>query len=704
MTLRRSIALVLFTCGGTLMLTAQNDDIRNNPLLNEWNTPFQTPPFGEIKTVHYQPAVAYAIEQARLDVNNIINDPEPASFGNTIVALDRCGLMLNRVTSLFFNMLEADATPEMQKAAYEITPMVTRYSNDVNLNPELFARVKAVYNARQTLSLNVEQSTLLEKTYRGFVRNGANLSPQDKEKYRSITEKLSDLSLKFKEHLLNETNSFTLHITDKEQLSGIPEEVKNAAREKAADKNLEGWLFDISMPNYVALMKYADDRSIRKRIFYAYNSRCFKGDDNDNQQIVVQITNLRLELAKLLGYPNYASWVLEERMAQTPGRVNEFLDQLQAASMPAANSDLREVYSFAIANGLNGDFMRWDWSYYSDKLAAQRFGISDQLLKPYFELEKVREGVFELCRRLYGLKFIRNEKIPVYQKEVEVYEVYDSGGRFLSVLYLDFFPRATKRGGAWMTVLREQHKDQDKDIRPLVQLVFNFTPPSGDTPSLLTFNEVETFLHEFGHGLHGMLSDVTYLSLAGTNVYQDFVELPSQILENYATRKGFLDMFARHYRNGTFIPDSLIRKLEEYQRFQAGYLFSRQLAFAKLDMAWHTVKNPVKDAVGQFEDSVISPLQVLPLVAGTNISVGFSHIFGGGYAAGYYSYKWAEVLDADAFSVFEKNGIFDPVTAESFRTNILSKGGTEHPMELYRRFRGGEPSVDALLRRSGLIK
>lgn len=685
-------------------ITMNAQPITENPLIKPWNTPFETPPFNEIKPEHYVPAFKYALKMAREDIRYIKQTKGPASFKNTIEALEQSGMLLSRISNIFFNMLEADASEELQKVAYDIMPMVTEYGNDVNLDPELFKRVNVVYKQKATLKLTPEQLMLLEKTYRGFVRSGANLNDEQKIVYRDLSNQLSDLSLKFKDNLLKETNAYTLDISDKNDLKGLPESVLAMAEMTAKNKNKTGWVFDLSAPSFGAFMKYSENRELRKKMFTAYTTRCFKGNDNDNSSNVLKYAELRLKIANLLGYKTYADYVLEERMAKSSTNVNEFLQKILDASLNAAKNDVKELQEYANKQGLDGDLQRWDWSFYTQKLINDKFQINDELLKPYFELEKVKKGVFTLANKLYGLNFKENKKIPVYNSDVTAYEVTDGNGKFLAILYLDFFPRETKSNGAWMTVFREQHKLNGVDHRPLVQIVTNFTKPTADQPALLTFDEVNTFLHEFGHALHGMLSNVTYSSLAGTSVYRDFVELPSQIMENFTAEKQFLDLFARHYKTNELIPAELIKKIKDYNNFQAGYQSVRQVSLAMNDMAWHSITTPITISVSDFEKNAISKTSLMPEVEGSNMSVSFSHIFDGGYAAGYYGYKWAEVLDADAFSIFQKNGIFNKATATSFRENILSKGGTQDPMVLYKKFRGQEPTIDALLIRSGLKK
>ncbi len=687
-----------------LLAVSCQEKADKNPLLSKFDTPYQTPPFDKIKHEHYMPALDSAISVARHEIDAIVNNTEEPTFENTIEALDRSGKLLADVSNILFNLNEAETDSVLQQIVIEASPKLTDFSNDINLNPELFKRVKAVWEKRDSLTLTVEQQMLLDKTYKGFVRNGANLSETDKEKYRAISRELSELTVKFNQNVLAETNSYKLHITNEADLAGLPQSLIDAAAYTAKQKGLEGWVITLDYPMYGPFMKYADNRELRKQLYMAYGNRCFKGNEYDNQKIAQRIANLRLELANLLGYPNFATFVLENRMAETPERVNQFLDQLVAASLPTAREEVKEVEEFARQQGFKGKLERWDWSYYSEKLKNAKYSYNEEELKLYFQLEKVIDGVFLLANKLYGLTFLPNGKIPVYHPDVKAYEVYDGSGRFMSVLYLDFFPREGKSGGAWMTSFRSQYRENGKDIRPIVSIVTNFTKPTDKQPSLLTFYEFSTFLHEFGHALHGMLTDCNYSSLSGTSVYRDFVELPSQIMENFAVEKEYLDLFAVHYQTGEKIPQELVQKIIDSRNFQAGYFSLRQLGFGILDMAWHTITKPVTEDVDSFEKKVLNPLDVLPPVKGTNMSVTFGHIFEGGYAAGYYGYKWAEVLDADAFELFKEKGIFNREVAQSFRENILSRGGSEHPMTLYKRFRGQEPTIDALLKRSGLKK
>lgn len=681
------------------VISCNND---KNPLLGDFNTPHHTPPFDQIKHEHYIPAIDSAIAMAKTEINAIINNPEEPSFENTIVAMDRGGKKLNEISAILFNLNSAETDTVLQKIIREVSPKLTDFMNDINLDPHLFIRVKKVYEQKDNLNLNPEQATLLDKTYKGFVRNGANLDSTQKDRYRIISRDLTDLSLQFDENLLAESNAFQLHLTSQEDLAGLPKGLVDAAALVAKQKGKEGWMITLDAPMYIPFMKYSERRDLREELFKAYNSKCFKGNERDNQSIITKIVNLRLELVKLLGYDNYSQFVLEERMALSADKVNDLLNQLMEASKPVAQEELNEVTEFAKTLNFTGKLQKWDWMYFTEKLKNHKYSYSEEELKPYFELENVKKGIFKLANLLYGLTFTQNDDIPVYHPEVKAYDVADETGRFIGVLYLDFFPREGKSGGAWMTSYRSQYKMNGEDIRPAISIVTNFTKPTESDPSLLTFSEFSTFLHEFGHGLHGLLSDVTYSSLSGTSVYRDFVELPSQIMENWAVEKDFLDMFATHYKTGEKISKELVDKIINSQNYLAGYTSIRQLGFGLIDMAWHSMNKPFDGDISEFEKKVSSDVEILPEVKGTNVSTAFSHVFAGGYAAGYYSYKWAEVLDADAFSVFKKNGIFDKSTANSFRYNILARGGSEHPMVLYKRFRGQEPTIDALLIRSGL--
>jgi peptidyl-dipeptidase Dcp len=670
--------------------------------LGEFNTPHQTAPFNEIKNEHYIPAFQENIKQGEAEIEAIVNNQATPTFENTVVALDKSGKLLNRTAGIFFNLMSSETNDELQKIAQEVSPMLTKFQNDISLNPVLFRKVKTVYNQKENLGLNAEQQTLLENTYSNFIRQGANLSDEQKNRFREISTELSKLSLTFNENVLKETNSYQNHITDKGKLTGMPEGALEAASSRAKSENKEGWIFDLNMPSYLPFMKYADNRELRKEMFLAYGSKSFKGNEFDNQENVKKIAALRLEMVQLLGYDNYANYALERRMATTSSGVYKLLDDLYEASFNKAIREKAEVQDYAKRNGFEGEIMPWDWTYYSEKLKVEKFDLNDEMLKPYFELSKVVDGVFGLATDLFGITFNPNNNIPVYNEEVIAYEVFGADGKFLSVLYTDFHPRSGKQGGAWMNDFKGQWKENGVDSRPHITIVMNFTRPTESKPALLTFDEVETLMHEFGHALHGMLANSTYSSLSGTNVYRDFVELPSQIMENWAVEKEFLDRFAVHYQTGDKIPAGLVQKIVDAQNYLAGYLSIRQLGFGYLDMTWHTQEKPFNGSIKEFEENAWAKTRIFPVIDEVCMSTQFGHLFAGGYAAGYYSYKWAEVLDADAFSVFKEKGLFNKEVAKSFRENILEKGGTEHPMVLYKRFRGQEPTVDALLERSGL--
>ncbi|NCA79375.1 MAG: M3 family peptidase [Sphingobacteriia bacterium] len=676
---------------------------QNNPLLGSFNTPHQTAPFGEIKNEHFIPAFQEAIKQGEAEIEFIAGDLGKPTFENTIAALDHSGRLLSRTAGIFFNLMSAETSDELQKIAQEVSPMLIKFQNDINLNPKLFERVNYLYFNRMNLNLNPEQVTMLENTYTNFVQKGAKLKEDQKERYREISTELAKLSLTFDENVLKETNSYELHVTDKTKLGGLPEGVLEAAATLAKEKKKTGWVFTLDMPSYLPFMKYADNRDLRKDMYIAYGSKAFKGNEFDNQQNVERIAELRMEMAKLLGYKNYAEYALVQRMATNPENVYKLLDDLYQASFDKAKAEKAEVQAYAEKSGFAGEIMPWDWNYYSEKLKVEKFSLNDEMLKPDFELKKVIDGVFGLATDLYGITFKPAPQIPVYNKEVVPYEVFNADGSFLAVLYTDFHPREGKRSGAWMTEYKGQEKDaKGRDSRPHITVVMNFTRPTASKPALLTYDEVETFLHEFGHALHGMLADGTYASLSGTNVYRDFVELPSQIMENWAQEKDFLDGFVVHYQTGEKIPANLVQQIKDAANFNCAYACLRQLTFGFQDMAFHTITKPFEGNVIDFENAVTQSATLLPHIVGTGRCTTFTHIFSGGYAAGYYGYKWAEVLDADAFSLFKQNGIFDHATATSFKENILMKGGSEHPMVLYKRFRGQEPTVDALLKRNGI--
>ena len=668
----------------------------SNPLLAAWDTPHETPPFSEIKLSDYEPAFDAAIACSRAEVEAIVKNPKKPTFGNTIVALERQGELLNRISGLFFNLLEADSSDEMQEIAQRVQPKLTELSNDISLDPELFARVKYVYE--HPGRLKKEDKKLLEDTYKGFARSGAALSDADKELYRQYSSELSALTLQFGQNALAATNAFTLNITDPKVVAELPAFVKEGMAAEAKARGEKGWTVTLQYPSYLPFMTYSSNRALKEKLWRASGSKAL-GGEYDNTGIVKKIVNTRLKMANLLGYKCYADYVLENRMAENTKTVNDFLAELLAETKSYADADYRMVADYAASLGFKGELMPWDWAYYTEKYKDEKYALNDELVKPYLKLENVKKGVFMLANKLYGLNFTPNEKIAVYHPDVT-----DADGRFMAVLYLDFFPRASKRSGAWMTEFRGTKIEDGVETRPLVSLVMNFTKPTETTPSLLTFDEMETFLHEFGHALHGMLGEGKYESLTGTSVYRDFVELPSQIMENWATEKEFLDLWAVHYETGEPIPAEIVDRIVAAQNYLAAYANVRQLSFGMTDMAWHTLTEPFDGDVEQFEVASMAPTQVMPVIAGTAMAPSFGHIFSGGYAAGYYGYKWAEVLEADAFSLFKEKGIFSREVASSFRDNILSKGGTEHPMKLYERFRGHKPETKALIEKMGLGK
>jgi peptidyl-dipeptidase Dcp len=676
----------------------------NNPLLEKFTLKDQAVPFDLIKVEHYLPALDEAIAVAKQNIEAIKKNKSEPSFENTIVALETCSELVERVAGIYGNLESANASEEHQALAKEIYPKYTAFSSDVSLDEEIFQKVKVVYDKRNSLDLSKEQLKLLEKTYLSFTRNGALLDNAGKQKLRAIDQELSVLGPQYAEHVLKATNNFEMLLDKKSDLEGLPEGAIEAAAHIAELKDHKGqWLFNLQMPSYLPFMTYAKNRALREKMWRAYASRAF-GGKFDNQETTKKIVTLRSQRAQLLGFKTHADFVLAERMAKDPTTVREFLGKLMEPSRAAALRDVDEVRAFAKElDGLT-DMQPWDFGYYSEKLKEKKYSFNEEDLRPYFKLENVVNGVFEHARRLYGLTFKETTNVAVYHPEVKVYEVFEEKtGKYISLFYTDFFPRETKKGGAWMTSYRDQGLLDGSVKRPHVSIVCNFTKPTPTKPSLLTYDEVKTLFHEFGHALHGMLSDCTYRSLSGTNVYWDFVELPSQIMENWVSEKEGLDIFARHYETNQAIPQDLVEKIKKSEKFQAGWASLRQLQFATLDMAWHT-QDPAKIAdVDVFEAEATQSTRVLPKIPGTNVSCSFSHIFAGGYSAGYYSYKWAEVLDADAFEFFKEKGLFNHEVAQKFKDNVLSRGGTEHPMELYKRFRGREPDPQALLRRDGLV-
>tara|TARA_B110000902_G_scaffold265942_1_gene351858 strand:+ start:4114 stop:6129 length:2016 start_codon:yes stop_codon:yes gene_type:complete len=668
-----------------------------------FDTPFNTAPFSKIKTEAFLPAFKKAIENAKNEIDQIVENKALPSFENTIEALDYTGQQLDRISSIFFNLNAAETNDAIQKIAQEVSPLLTEFSNDVALNVALFERVKSVYNAKETLSLSKEQQTLLDKKYKGFSRNGANLNDAQKEVLRIIDKEQSQLKLTFGENILAETNRYELLITESADLEGLPEGAMEAAKQLAVEKNKEGWLITLDYPSYVPFMTYAKNRGLRKKLALAFGQKGFQNDALDNQEIVLKIAQLRFKRAQLLGYETHAHFVLEERMAKTPETVQNFLEDLLSKALPAAKKEFKELEDFAIKLDHIDRLEKWDSAYYSEKLKQERFNFDDEQLKPYFKLENVIEGAFEVAQKLFGLHFTQSHDIDTYHKDVMTYTVEDSQQNLVAVFYADFFPRAGKRNGAWMTSYKPQFVKNDKNERPHVSIVCNFTKPTSTKPSLLTFNEVTTLFHEFGHALHGMLADTIYPSLSGTSVAWDFVELPSQIMENWCYEKEALALFAKHYETGASIPMDLIDKIKAAATFQQGMQTMRQLSFGLLDMNWHGIDPREITDVKQHETTAFKETQLFPEVKENCMSTAFSHIFQGGYSSGYYSYKWAEVLDADAFEFFKETDLFDPKIAEAFKTNVLSKGGTQDPLELYIKFRGQKPKVEALLKRSGLL-
>ena len=673
-----------------------------NPLLQSFNTPHTTAPFSQIKNEHFKPAFEEAIKKAKTEIDEITSNSEAPSFKNTIETLDFSGYTLDRLSSIFFNLNSAETNDEIQKIAQEVSPLLSEFSNDIRLNEKLFERVKSVYDDRKKLDLTVEQATLLDKKYKSFARNGANLNDTAKAKLREIDMKLSKLSLQFGENVLAETNAFEMHLTDENQLKGLPDGAKEAAKMAAKEKDLEGWLITLDYPSYVPFMTYADDRSLRKKLAIAFGARAFKNNEYDNQKVVLDIVNLRHERANLLGYKTHAHFVLEERMAETPEKVLSFSNDLLEKAKPAAEKEFKQLSDFAKKDGIE-QLQKWDGAYYSEKLKKQNFDLDQEALKPYFKLENVIDGAFTVAHKLFGLQFKEVDTIHKYHKDVKTHEVTTTNGDFIAVFYADFFPRKGKRNGAWMTSYKSQWKKDNENSRPHISIVCNFTKPTETKPSLLTFNEVTTLFHEFGHALHGMLADTVYPSLSGTSVYWDFVELPSQLLENWCYEKEALDLFAKHYETNEPIPMELVQKIKDSSNFLEGMQTMRQLSFGLLDMQWHGADPTNIKNVKEFENQAFADTQLYPDVTENCMSTAFSHIFQGGYSSGYYSYKWAEVLDADAFEYFKETGIFNKETAKKLLDNVLSQGGTDKPMDLYKRFRGSAPSNKALLKRAGLI-
>ena len=674
-----------------------------NILTKYFSTKHNTAPFSQIKNEDYLPAIQEGISLAKAEIEAIVNNPEAPTFENTIEAMDYAGDILDRASSIFFNLNSAETNDDMQKIAQEVSPLLSEFGNDITLNPALFAKVKSVYDSKDSLKLTPEQSTLLDKKYKSFSRNGANLPEDKKNTLREIDKELSKLCLQYGENILAETNAYEMHLTDEKDLTGCPEGTIEAARSLAKAQDKEGWIFTLDHPSYVPFMTYADNRELRKKLAIAFGARGFQNNEFDNQAIVLKIAKLRFERAQLLGYTTHAHFVLEERMAQNPEKVLSFSNDLLSKAKPAALKEFEQLSAFA--KELDGieQLEKWDGGYYAEKLKQQLFNLDDEKLKPYFQLEKVLNGAFTIAEKLYGLTFTEVFDIDKYHPEVMTYEVTDEKKDLVAIFYADFFPRKGKRNGAWMTSFKSQYVKNGQNERPHISNVCNFTKPTETKPSLLTFNEVTTLFHEFGHGLHGMLANTIYPSLSGTSVYWDFVELPSQVMENWCYEPEALALFATHYETGEVIPQEYVNKIKESASFQEGLATMRQLSFGLLDMGWHGQDPSNITNVKDFENEQFAATQLYPEVAENAMSTAFSHIFQGGYSSGYYSYKWAEVLDADAFEYFKEKGIFNKEVATKFKDNVLSKGGTEPPMELYKRFRGQEPKPDALLKRAGLI-
>ena len=682
------------------LLTACN--MHQNPLLTESPLPYGAPQFDKIKTSDYMPAFEEAFRQGKQEIDAIVANPDAPTFQNTIEALEYSGSLVNKVGAIFYNLLEADATDELQEIAEKVSPMSTEYSMYISLNEKLFERIKTVYNQRESLGLEPDQMKLLEDTYKSFERSGANLSPEDKQKYSDISEKLSLLSLQYQKNQLASTNNFQMVLTSEADLAGLPGYIRDMAAQAAKDKEVEGWLFDLSAPSYGGFMKFSDRRDLREKMYRAYNRRAY-GDEWDNTETIRQIVDLRYQEAALLGYKDYADYKTELRMVKNGAAVWDFIEKLRAPALPKAKEEVAELNKYAKSIGFDGDQIRpWDFSYYAEKLRVAKYNVTDEELKPYFRLEDCIDAIFSLAGRLYGITF-QPANVPVYHPDVKVYEVRDADGSFLALFYADFFPRATKRSGAWMTSFRELKIENGVEERPFISLVTNFTKPTADTPSLITHDEFTTMLHEFGHSLHGILAKGRYPSMTGTSVDHDFVELPSQIMENWAYEKEFLTTFARHYQTSDALPDSLINKIKASKNYLSAYYHMRQLQFGILDMNYHTRTAPIEGDIIKFEKDALLSTDVLPSVPECIISTSVSHIVAGGYAAGYYSYKWAEVLAADGFSLFEEKGIFDKATAAKFR-HLLEQGGSVEAAQLYREFRGHDPEPEALLRQLEIIE
>jgi peptidyl-dipeptidase Dcp len=702
----KNILIILFA--GLFIMSCNTNQkemqTNSNPFYTAYGTPFEVPPFDKIENEHFLPAFKEGIKQQADEIDAITNNSGAPTFENTIVAMDRSGELLSRVSSVFYNLSSANTNPEIQAISKEVAPMLSAHRDNISLNVKLFERVKSVYEQKDDLGLDTEQFMLLDKTYKKFVRGGANLPEDKKERFRKINEELSVLNVEFDDNLLAETNDFQLIIENEDDLAGLPDFVREMGEADAKAAGLEGkWLFTLHKPSLIPFLQYADNRELREKIFKGYINRGNNNNDHDNKKIAATMAKLRVERANMLGYPSHADYVLDVNMAKTPDQVYNLMDQIWSAALPIAKNEAKELQEMIDGEGNNFKLQPWDWWYYAEKLRKEKYDLDDELLKPYFELENVRRGMFDVANKLYGLNFEERFDLPKPHPDARTFEVFDNDGTHQAVLFLDFFPRSSKQSGAWMSSYRKQSKQDGSNISPIITMVMNFSKPTTDKPSLLTFDEVSTMFHEFGHALHGMLSDCTYEMLSGTAVPRDFVELPSQIMENWAAEPVVLKSYAKHYQTDETIPDELIDKMKASKHFNQGFTTVEFTSAAYLDMAWHTLKNPEMKNTLEFEKEVLDNIGLIPEIVVRYRSTYFAHIFAGGYSAGYYSYQWAEVLDADAFEAFKENGLFDQQTARLFRENILEKGGTDEPMKLYIQFRGKEPNAEAMLKRKGLI-
>lgn len=701
--------LTLTIIASTLMSCNQENKAgtlgSDNPLLAAYDTPYEVPPFNLIKNEHFKPAILEAIRIHHGEIEAIANNTAAPTFENTVVAMENAGSLLTRVNTVFSNLNGAHTNDTLQAIAKEVAPDLSRHLDNIFLNPRLFERVKKVWNTQLDYKLNSEQARMLERKYKAFLRSGANLDDKGKERLRKINEELSVLSLKYGENILAENNTYELVIDKKEDLAGLPKDLVSAAADDAKAKGKEGkWIFTLQNASVMPFLQYADNRELRKQIWTAYQKRGNNGNATDNRIGVVQMANLRNEKARLLGYKNHAAFVLEERMAQTPEKAYALLDQLWKPALEKAKVEAADIKKLMAADGISGEVQPYDWRYYTEKIRKERYALDEEEVKQYFSLENVRNGIFKVTENLYGLKYRELKDVPKYHEDVTVWEVTEKDGKHIGLLYMDMHPRASKKGGAWMTSYRKQQMMEGKRVAPVISIVCNFSKPVGDAPALLTFDETTTFFHEFGHALHGLLSNVEYESLAGTSVFTDFVELPSQIMENWAAEPEVLKMYAKHYKTGAVIPDELIAKLQAAATFDQGFTTVEYLAASYLDMAYHTMNEPLGQNVMPFEEAAMKKIGLIDAIIPRYRSTYFTHIFAGGYSAGYYSYIWSGVLDTDAFQAFKDKSLFDPATAKSFRTNILERGGTADPMVLYKNFRGAEPKIDALLKKRGLDK